>query len=222
MIFVGGDSFNFANSSSSSSSQGSNLLLDLMKHPILESVSQSFKSIQERKVSSREYGSEGLTKSKYVYIFQREYATVHPGLVDFVGTDEATTCVGLVIRNQLTGMTSVAHLDSPKVVDFGLTQMLSLIVDDTSDADLDVHLIGGFEDIASKHAHSTTGSERISKPDGYSFPLCTKIIESLQKRPENFHIKTLFVLGHNTKWDSQGNAYPIFHGFMSLKPWTHS
>lgn len=53
-----------------------------MKHPILESVSQSFKSIQERKVSSREYGSEGLTKSKYVYIFQREYATVHPGLVD--------------------------------------------------------------------------------------------------------------------------------------------
>lgn len=75
--------------------------------------------------------------------------------------------------------TSVAHLDSPKVVDFGLTQMLSLIVDDTSDADLDVfllllvdsfsnlllsilhaymwinmkmqvHLIGGFEDIASK------------------------------------------------------------------------
>ena len=89
-----------------------------------------------------------------------------------VGTDEATTCVGLAIRNRTSGMyeyikfedknlwncvklqylflkfqlsvsfsnlrTSVAHMDSPKVVDIGLTQMLALVVNQDSKAELDV------------------------------------------------------------------------------------
>lgn len=63
-----------------------------------------------------------------------------------VGTDEATTCVGIVIRNQNSGMTSVAHLDSPDVVDIGLAQMLAFVVNQSSDVMLDVHLIGGFDD----------------------------------------------------------------------------
>lgn len=46
-------------------------------------------------------------------------------------------------------MISVAHMDSPYVVDIGLTQMLSL-VDQNSDAEFDVHLIGGFEDVYPK------------------------------------------------------------------------
>lgn len=58
--------------------------------------------------------------------------------VKYVGTDEATTCVGLVIRNRSTGMTSVAHMDFPRVVDGALSQMLSLIVDRDCDAEFDV------------------------------------------------------------------------------------
>ncbi|KAK2988444.1 hypothetical protein RJ640_022281 [Escallonia rubra] len=128
----------------------------------------------------------------------------------FVGTDEATTCVGIVVRNRRSGMTSVAHLDSPKVVDIGITQMLSLVLDRNSDCILDVHIVGAFEDaspqLGSSQSHVELG--------GYSLPLCTKIIETLEERGENFHIQTLHVLGHNTRWDSEGNAYPIFTGLL--------
>lgn len=53
-----------------------------------------------------------------------------------------------------------------------------------------------------------------AKPEGYSFPLCCKLVETLQKRRENFHIQTLFILGHNTKLDSQANTCPIFNGCL--------
>lgn len=86
----------------------------------------------------------------------------------FAGTDEATTCVGLVIRNRQSGRwdectlekrlllipgwfltgafvwylrTSVAHVDSPDVVELGLTQMLSGISSGDSRAELDVLLL---------------------------------------------------------------------------------
>ncbi|XWS35474.1 hypothetical protein CRYUN_Cryun20dG0000400 [Craigia yunnanensis] len=187
-----------------------------MEHPILVSETHSFKSIQERRVSAST-DSELTTSSsipKYVYLFQREYATVDPALVHYVGSDEATTCVGLVIRNRKNGMTSVAHMDSPKLVDIGFIQMLSLVVDHNSDADLDVHLVGGFEDVSPNNAKGSSISEGNVRLGGYSFPLCRKIVETMQKRRENFHVRTLCVLGHNTKNDSQGNAYPIFNGFL--------
>ena len=63
----------------------------------------------------------------------------------------------------------------------------------------------------SKGSSISEGNVRL---DGYSFPLCRKIVETMQKRQENFHVRTLCVLGHNTKNDSQGNAYPIFNGFL--------
>ncbi|KAH9710349.1 protein N-terminal asparagine amidohydrolase [Citrus sinensis] len=199
MIFVGGLPFSTNNSSwSSSSSQGSDILVALLEHPVLVSASHSFKSMEETKVS---VSSETPSPSKYVYVFQREYATVDPALVDYVGTDEATTCVGLVIRNRRNRMTSIAHMDNPEIVDIGLCQMLSLVVDHDLDAELD-------------HANVTTISECYSDMDGYSLPLCRKLVDTLQRRQEKFHVQTLHVLGHNTKRDSQGNAYPIFHGFL--------
>lgn len=205
MIFVDGLTF------PTDSSQERGALVTLLEHPKLVSASNSFEAMQEVKLSaSKEYALQG----RWVYVFQREFATVDPALIDFIGTDEATTCVGLVIRNQRNGMTSVAHMDSTKVVDIGLAQMLSIVVDKNFDDDLDVHLIGGFEDVLSKQANGSTRSETQAKGDGYSFPLCTKIIENLRKRKEKFHIQTLFVLGHNTKRDSQGNAYPVFNGFL--------
>lgn len=193
---------------SPASSQGSDLLDALMEHPTLISAADSFRDIPERKVSE-EFGP-----LRTVYIFQREYATVDPALVDLVGTDEATTCVGLVIRNRQSRMTSVAHLDLPEVVDIGLNQMLSKLVDHASDAVLDVHLIGAFDDASPKHTdHSTTPASHVKRND-YSLSICTKIVEALQKSQEQFHIQTLFVLRHNTRRDTEGTAHPIFNGFL--------
>ncbi|KAK4414412.1 protein N-terminal asparagine amidohydrolase [Sesamum alatum] len=207
MIYVGGVPF-----APDDSSQGMDTLIALMEHPVLVSSSNSFKSMAEKRVSvSGNSSSVGPETSKWVYIFQREFATVDPALVDLVGTDEATTCVGIAIRNCKTGMISVAHMDSPKVVDTGLNQMLSLVADHESDALLDVHLIGGFDDISSQHPYLAIRSRKM---EGYSYPLCVKIIETLRNRSEKFQIQTLHVLGHNTKWDSEGIAYPIFHGFV--------
>ncbi|RVW93584.1 hypothetical protein CK203_028870 [Vitis vinifera] len=161
MIFVGGSVVDPSETRSSPSQltdsktcayqQAGDLLMALWEHPVLVSSSHSFKAIPERKFSvSEQAGSEGSSQSKCVYVFQREYATVDPELVDLVGTDEATTCVGIVIRNRKSGMISVAHMDSPTVVDGGLTQMLSLVHNHGFDAELDVHLIGGFDDSSPK------------------------------------------------------------------------
>lgn len=57
-------------------------------------------------------------------------------------------------------------------------------------------------------------SEFHTESDGYSFPLCSKIAEALQGSKENFHIQTFCVLKHNTRRDSDANAYPIFTGFV--------
>lgn len=44
--------------------------------------------------------------------------------------------------------------------------------------------------------------------------LCSKIVEALQSRQENFHIQTLCVLRHNTVRASGGDAHPIVSGFL--------
>ncbi|KAG9140607.1 hypothetical protein Leryth_022487 [Lithospermum erythrorhizon] len=192
--------------------QGSNILMELMKHPLLMSASCLFNAMPERTFTAFQNSGSESAEGKHVYVFQREYATVDPELVDFAGTDEATTCVGIVVRNRGTGMTSVAHMDHPKIVDFGLTQMLSLILDQDSDSVLDVHLVGGFNDTSSKQ---TNGFSRTNgKVDGYSFSLCAKIAETLLKRNEMFHIQTLHVLDQNTRYTPEGTAQPIFHGIL--------
>ncbi|XP_075476466.1 protein N-terminal asparagine amidohydrolase isoform X1 [Primulina tabacum] len=206
MIYVGGVPY-------APDSQGMDDLIALMKHPALVSASKSFKSMPERKISVDENRSSEVSRNcKWVYLFQREFATVDPALVDLIGTDGATTCVGVVIRNREKGMISVAHMDFPDVVDIGLCQMLSLLSDRDSDSLLDVHLVGGFDDISSQYSDHSTKSR--TKLEGYSYPLCTKIIESLSNRNEKFDIRTLHVLDHNTRWDSEGIAYPIFQGFV--------
>lgn len=142
MIFVDGIPIPFStHSSSTSHSQGVEILFALLENPILVSASTSFKANPEKKFSVSE-------RSKWVYLFQREFATVDPAFVDFVGTDEATTCVGVVIRNPKNGMTSVSHMDSPKIVEAGLSQMLSLLVDNSLENEFEVHLIGGFEEVS--------------------------------------------------------------------------
>uniref|UniRef100_A0A9I9DVP9 Protein N-terminal asparagine amidohydrolase n=1 Tax=Cucumis melo TaxID=3656 RepID=A0A9I9DVP9_CUCME len=198
MIFVDGAPFTLQ---SSSSNKGADVLYALMECPYLVDATNLFKGTPEiRFTVSEESGVERSTMSKWVYVFQKEYATVDPALVDFVGTDEATTCVGIAIRNRKNGMTSVAHMDFPDIINIALSQMLSLVVDPTADAELDEN-----------NNITRTGDRK--KMEGYSLPLCNKIIRSLWTRPEKFHLQTLCILLHNTRRDSHGNSYPIFNGF---------
>ncbi|XP_064955466.1 protein N-terminal asparagine amidohydrolase isoform X1 [Musa acuminata AAA Group] len=113
--------------------------------------------------------------------------------------------------------TSVSHMDFPGVVDNGLAQMLSSIADNDDDSDeasFDVHLIGGFDDGPKRHPINATVSERKQKKEGFSLPLCSKLIEALHNSQQKFHLQTLCVLRHNTKLDSCGNACPIVSGFL--------
>lgn len=52
------------------------------------------------------------------------------------------------------------------------------------------------------------------KYGGYSFPLCVKIVETLEKSNMKFNIQTFHILRNNTRMDSEGNFYPICSGFL--------
>ncbi|CAI0428204.1 unnamed protein product [Linum tenue] len=151
MIFVDGNPF------PATSSQGKEVMFGLMEHPAVVAASDAFKSFPERKFSVLE--DPGLQDRRWVYLFQREYATVDPSLVD--------------------------------------VNALPFPMDD-----------------AFLYASSPSTTKQSSKLDGYSLPLCTKVVEALGKRQERFHMRTLFILGHNTKWDAQNIAYPIFNGLL--------
>jgi len=106
--------------------------------------------------------------------------------------------------------TSVSHMDFPKIVEGGLKQMLELLGDDS--APFDVHLIGGFSDASTKVVRSS-GKKHI-KQEGYSYPLCCKIVEVLHKSQQQFHLRSFCVLENNTTADSLGNALPVIGGFV--------
>nr|CAD1831320.1 unnamed protein product [Ananas comosus var. bracteatus] len=202
MIFVDGEFISI--SAPNSHLKGREIVELLLRNPTLIAASERLKSMPVRRFSIS-------PPWKHVYLLQREYATVDPAIVKLVGTDEATTCVGLVIRNRYTGMTSVSHMDFPGVVDRGLAQMLQNLSD--HEAAFDVHLVGAFDDSSTKHVVHSAGSKGNKIQKGYSLPLCCKIVEALQNSREEFHLQTLCILGHNTTTDSYGNAKPIVGGF---------
>jgi len=56
---------------------------------------------------------------KCLYVGQREVAVVAPGdNVNLVGSEDATTCHIVILRDVNTGVTGVAHLDNDEPNDF--------------------------------------------------------------------------------------------------------
>lgn len=65
--------------------QGADVLYALMECPYLVDATNLFKGTPEiRFTVSEESGVERSTMSKWVYVFQKEYATVDPALVDVI------------------------------------------------------------------------------------------------------------------------------------------
>nr|CAB3468438.1 unnamed protein product [Digitaria exilis] len=214
---------------------GMELVAALAAHPGLRDAAGRLKATPESRISA---GQEGAPR--HVYVFQREYATVDPARVEVVEgvscvpvtPDSVTSCavkVNFVFLGQgkscvlLSGTfddafdlplfdprTSVSHLDFPKIVEGGLKQMLELLGDDN--APFDVHLIGGFSDASTKVVRSS-GKKHI-KQEGYSYPLCCKIVEVLHKFQQQFSLRSFCVLDNNTTTDSLGNALPVIGGFV--------
>ncbi|CAH9132875.1 unnamed protein product [Cuscuta epithymum] len=113
--------------------------MSFMNDPYLKSIAATYRSISSGDlILSRDSDFLVTRETKCVYIAQREYATVDPSLVDVIGTDGQGGCVGVVIRNPKSGLISVSHMDLPRVIDNGLTQMLSSVIDQESDEILDV------------------------------------------------------------------------------------
>ncbi|KAL8137875.1 hypothetical protein V2J09_003876 [Rumex salicifolius] len=77
MIFVGDPCFDQL---PSQNEQESISLVALMEHPAVISAAVAFKATPEKLFS--QHGSNGQTPIKHVYVFQREFATVDPTLVD--------------------------------------------------------------------------------------------------------------------------------------------
>uniref|UniRef100_H2XRS9 Protein N-terminal asparagine amidohydrolase n=1 Tax=Ciona intestinalis TaxID=7719 RepID=H2XRS9_CIOIN len=87
-----------------------------------------------------------------LYVMQGELATVGGAdkSIKCVGTDMATTCHIVVIRCRQTATTSLAHFDGSFLVD-GAKEMLKSIEnirtpEGAQGYDLDLHIIGGFDD----------------------------------------------------------------------------
>jgi protein N-terminal asparagine amidohydrolase len=64
----------------------------------------------------------------------------------------------------------------------------------------------------SQAVHSS-GKKHI-KQEGYSNPLCCKIVEVLHKSDRRFHLRSFCVLENNTMTDSFGNARQVVGGFV--------
>ncbi|CAM6025015.1 unnamed protein product [Sphagnum balticum] len=207
MILVGGKQI----------AEGQDILHELLEHPVLVSSAAAFVALpgqhiqpppDENGVSTDGHGRE---HRKFVYVGQRECATVDPDVVEFIGTDDATTCIGVVIRNPQSGLTCVGHLDFVNGVKLGINQMIGS-VSPTSSCLLEAHLVGGFDDLVDRKKKFSIKDPK--KPEGYSRPLARRILEELQSSSCNFNLQTLCILQHNTAVGSNGFAHPIAWGFV--------
>lgn len=77
--------------------QGMDILIALLGNPSLVSASNSLKANPERKFSDSEETSP--ERSKCVYIFQREYATVDPAIVDVCNFLTLSNVIKLIYIN---------------------------------------------------------------------------------------------------------------------------
>ncbi|CAM6104059.1 unnamed protein product [Calypogeia fissa] len=140
-------------------SEKETLLFKLLDHPLLVASANALRDtelqiIKPPQPSGNEdlranadgvAGSECPLDPKYVYIFQKEFATVSPLFAELIGTDEITTCLGLAVRDPSSGLTSIGHFDTADCVLNGVNELVNSVVS-LSSSTLQVHLVGAFDD----------------------------------------------------------------------------
>jgi len=89
-----------------------------------------------------------------VYVGQKEAAVVAPGdSMRILGSEDATTCHIVILRDSHTGVTGIAHLDNDEPGDFRLLERevrdrkgVKVATRELEDMEYDVSILGGYSD----------------------------------------------------------------------------
>ncbi|XP_023230791.1 protein N-terminal asparagine amidohydrolase-like [Centruroides sculpturatus] len=133
-----------------------------------------------------------------LYIHQREFAVtgLHDKHINILGTDDATTCIIVVLRHTGSGAVGLAHFDGS-----GLQQGVANLVRRVEDLSLsapegrlELHIVGGFLDSRN-----------------YSEQLAIQLLYAFHKQPLNIHLITACICELNNSLRGNIN-WPVIYG----------
>ncbi|XP_031640732.1 protein N-terminal asparagine amidohydrolase [Contarinia nasturtii] len=160
-----------------------------MQHPVYRDYANQLVSIPTKTI-----GPVGL-----LYVGQREMAAVatHDKNVNIIGSDDATTCIIVVVRHSGSGAVALAHLDGN-----GTDEAVSTMVHRVNalafgypEGRIELQLIGGYRD----------------QPGGYAEDLFYTIMQSFHKLPMEIDLTQACVGELNTILRGETN-WPIIYG----------
>uniref|UniRef100_A0A1L8E2M8 Putative asparagine amidohydrolase n=1 Tax=Nyssomyia neivai TaxID=330878 RepID=A0A1L8E2M8_9DIPT len=159
-----------------------------LQHPVYRDHANQLLSIPTKTV-----GPVGL-----LYVRQREMAAVapHDKNVTIIGSDDATTCIIVVVRHSGSGAVALAHLDgagTDEAVSAMVTRVQELGIG-YPEGRIELQLIGGFRD-----------------QKGYSEDLFYNIMQSFHKHPLEIDLTQACVMDLNTTVRGDIN-WPIIYG----------
>ncbi|XP_038619213.1 protein N-terminal asparagine amidohydrolase [Tachyglossus aculeatus] len=158
------------------------------RHPRLREGARKLTSQPVQRV-----GPRGL-----LYVQQRELAVTSPndGSVSVLGSDDATTCHIVVLRDTGSGATCLAHCDgSDTRSDVSLMLRVLKSVPHTGQSGrLEVHLIGGFND-----------DRQLSQK------LTSQLLSELDQQKDDIHLVTFCTTELNDR-EEGGDHFPIIYG----------
>uniref|UniRef100_U5ESL8 Putative asparagine amidohydrolase n=1 Tax=Corethrella appendiculata TaxID=1370023 RepID=U5ESL8_9DIPT len=159
-----------------------------LQHPVYRDTATQLLSIPTKTV-----GAVGL-----LYVGQRELAAVapHDKNVTIIGSDDATTCIIVVVRHSGSGAIALAHLDgngTDEAVSTMVARVQELAVG-YPEGRIELQLIGGFRDT-----------------QGYAEDLFYNIMQSFHKHPLEIDLTQACVGELNTILRSDIN-WPIIYG----------
>uniref|UniRef100_A0A182HVV3 Protein N-terminal asparagine amidohydrolase n=1 Tax=Anopheles arabiensis TaxID=7173 RepID=A0A182HVV3_ANOAR len=130
-----------------------------LEHPVYRETATQLLSIPTKTV-----GAPGL-----LYVCQREMAAVapHDRNVNIIGSDDATTCIIVVVRHSGSGAIALAHLDG-NGTDEAVSAMVARVQElafGYPEGRIELQLIGGFSD-----------------PQGYAEDLFSNIMRKCDRR----------------------------------------
>ena len=122
------------------------------KNTSLEFASKPIRTIKPSDGKTLRYSilsqfDENFRFSGLVYVGQREVAFLNTNQefgLNYLGSEDATTCHIIVLQNSRTKLTALAHLDSVKSK--GLDCVCKKLCLENSNDEIVVHVFGGYED----------------------------------------------------------------------------
>lgn len=159
-----------------------------MQHPIYRETANNLLSIPSKTI-----GPVNL-----LYVGQREMAAVapHDKNVHIIGSDDATSCMIVVVRHTGSGAIALAHLDG-NGTDEAVTTMVSRVQElalGYPEGRIELQLIGGFRD-----------------QQGYSEDLFSNIMQSFHKHPMEIDLTQACIGEVNTILRGDTH-WPIIYG----------